>query len=735
MTEALIAAATRLSEAACNDPFSILGPHLVGGTCEVRVFLPGAQAVSLCDHRGTHLATAAELAPGFFVAVQCAGVSESDYQIHVTWPEGRSVFDDAYRFGLILGDVDIHLLVEGNHRNLDEVLGAIPTEVDGVSGVRFAVWAPNAQRVSVIGDFNAWDGRRLPMRLRHACGVWELFVPHLSSGSLYKFEVLGRDGRLLPQKADPLGRSAEVRPATASRVVNIDRVKEASELPLLAGSIDDYPGWPGNSYGEPMCIYEVHLGSWKRVIEEGNRFLTYDELADTLIPYAVEMGFTHLELLPVAEHPFDGSWGYQPVGIYAPTSRFGSPSMFANFVRRAHQSGLGVILDWVPGHFPTDPHGLGEFDGTHLYEHADPRMGLHPDWNTYIYNFGRREVQNFLIANALFWLRRFRVDALRVDAVASMLYLNYGRSDGQWLPNRYGGRENLEAVEFLKRFNEEVFTMVPAATTIAEESTAWPGVSKPTYDGGLGFGYKWNMGWMHDTLEYMRRDPIHRPWHHSLMTFAMVYAYSEHFVLPLSHDEVVHGKGSLLGKMPGDHWQQFANLRAYLGFMYGHPGRKLLFMGAELAQRREWNHDQSLDWDVLDLPEHRGIQNLVRDLNLFYRSTPALHTRDDDPRGFLWSVPDDTLQSVLAFVRRDGSGGAVLVISNFTPVPRFNYRIGVPHAGHWYERINSDAACYGGSNLGNWGGVESEAVPSHGQDQSLRITLPPLATVFLVFQR
>lgn len=734
MTDALIEAASRLKEAICDDPFAILGPHVVGGTCEVRAFLPGAQTVSLCDHKGEHLATAAEVAPGFFVAVQCAGVSESDYQLCVNWPGGRSTFDDAYRFGLVLGDLDMHLLVEGNHKNLDEVLGAIPTQMDGVSGVRFAVWAPNAKRVSIIGDFNSWDGRRLPMRLRHACGVWELFVPHLQEGALYKFEVLGKDGRLLPQKSDPLGRESEVRPATASRVVDGERVKEVREAALQSDLSEATAGWPGSSYSEPMCIYEVHLGSWRRVVEEGNRFLSYDELADTLIPYAVEMGFTHLELLPIAEHPFDGSWGYQPVGLYAPTSRFGSPISFAKFVHRAHQSGLGVILDWVPGHFPTDPHGLGEFDGTHLYEHADPRLGLHPDWDTYIYNFGRREVQNFLIANALFWLRRFRVDALRVDAVASMLYLDYGRPDGQWLANRYGGRENLEAVEFLKRFNEEVFTACPKATTIAEESTAWPGVSKPTYEGGLGFGYKWNMGWMHDTLEYMKLNPVHRRWSHSLMTFAMVYAYSEHFVLPLSHDEVVHGKGSLLNKMPGDHWQQFANLRAYLGFMYGHPGRKLLFMGAELAQRREWNHDQSLDWDVLGQPDHRGVQNLVKDLNLFYRDTRALHAHDDDPKGFLWAVFDDALQSVFAFVRFGDDGEAVLVLSNLTPVPRFNYRIGVPYSGCWRERINTDAACYGGSNLGNWGGVESESVPSHGQSQSLRITLPPLATLFLVLQ-
>ncbi|MGH8161636.1 MAG: 1,4-alpha-glucan branching protein GlgB, partial [Gammaproteobacteria bacterium] len=491
-----------------------------------------------------------------------------------------------------------------------------------------------------------------------------------------------------------------------------------------------------STYDRPVSIYEVHLGSWRRVPEQGMRSLSYDELAEQLVDYATGMGFTHIELLPITEHPFDGSWGYQPLGLYAPTSRFGTPDAFARFVERAHRAGLGVIADWVPAHFPNDAHGLGYFDGTHLYEHSDPRQGFHPDWNTLIYNYGRREVANFLIGNALFWLGQYRLDALRVDAVASMLYLDYSRKPGQWLPNRYGGRENLEAIEFVKRLNELVFTTAPGATTIAEESTDWPGVSRPLYAGGLGFGYKWNMGWMHDTLAYMRENPVHRRWHHNEMTFGLLYAFSENFILPLSHDEVVHGKGSLIAKMPGDFWQQFANLRAYYGFMWGHPGKKLLFMGGEFAQWNEWNHDTSLEWHLLEYAPHQGVQNLVRDLNRLYRELPALHRRDCEGAGFSWVVVDDADQSVFAFLRYGGGDDApVLVVANFTPVPRYGYRVGVPRAGRWREALNSDAAGYGGSNLGNSGGVTAEAIPAHGHAQSLALTLPPLATLILVHEK
>lgn len=731
MGESLQAAATALAAARCADPFAVLGPHRRRQETQVRAYLPDAKWMRLESRAGEPLTEAQELFPGFFVARLPAGVSASAYRLRVEWPGGESVFDDAYRFGPVLGELDIDLIAAGRHSRLYRTLGAHPCGMAGVAGVRFAVWAPNARRVSVVGNFNVWDGRRLPMRVRHDGGVWELFVPQLRVGERYKYEILGADGRLLPQKADPVALAAERPPATASRVYDLGR-------PAPIAAVDTHRAEARaalNAYDRPISIYEVHLGSWRRVPEAGRRYLTYDELAATLVPYVQQMGFTHLELLPVTEHPFDGSWGYQPLGLYAPTSRFGPPEAFARFVRRAHEAGIGVILDWVPGHFPTDPHGLGEFDGTHLYEHADPRRGFHPDWNTYIYNFGRTEVLNYLIANALFWLKYYAIDALRVDAVASMLYLDYSRKPGEWLPNRHGGRENLDAVAFLRCFNERVFGEYPGASTIAEESTAWPGVSRPTYAGGLGFGYKWNMGWMHDTLEYMRKDPVHRRWHHQRMTFGMAYAFSENFILPLSHDEVVHGKGSLLGKMPGDEWQRFANLRAYYGFMYGHPGKKLLFMGGEFAQRHEWNHDTSLDWHLSAEPAHRGVQNLVRDLNCLYRELPALHVRDFDPGGFQWAVLDDADRSIFAFVRYGGPDDPpVLVVSNFTPVPRTGYRIGVPRGGYWRERINTDAAGYGGGNVGNRGGAGATPTPSHGRAQSVVLTLPPLATLFLVYE-
>ncbi|MGH8427416.1 MAG: 1,4-alpha-glucan branching protein GlgB [Gammaproteobacteria bacterium] len=723
---ALAQSAATLAAGEYSDPFAILGPHAVDGTTEVRVFQPGARAVTLVDRAGRALVAAAERYPGFF----CAELprNRKDYRLRVAWPGSDSVFDDVYRFGLVLGDLDVHLLAEGTHRETHACLGAHPRVMDGVAGTGFAVWAPNAQRVSVVGDFNSWDGRRLAMRLRHTCGVWELFVPQVHEGALYKYEIRGPHGELLPLKADPVALAAEHPPHTASKVFDLGRLHIADEDWLARRAAQ-------TSYNEPVSIYEVHLGSWQRVPEEDNRRLTYDELGEQLVGYAKEMGFTHIELLPITEHPFDGSWGYQPLGLYAPTSRFGSPEAFAGFVERAHAADIGVIADWVPAHFPNDAHGLGWFDGTHLYEHADPRQGFHPDWNTLIYNYGRREVTNFLIGNALFWLKRYHLDALRVDAVASMLYLDYSRKPGQWLPNRYGGRENLEAIAFLKRMNELVFAEAPGATTAAEESTDWPGVSHPIYAGGLGFGYKWNMGWMHDTLAYMREDPVHRRWHHNQMTFGLLYAFSENFILPLSHDEVVHGKGSLIGKMPGDDWQKFANLRAYYGFMFGHPGKKLLFMGGEFAQWREWNHDASLDWHLLDYAPHRGVQNLVRDLNRSYREWPALHRRDCEGAGFEWVVADDADQSVFAFLRHgEASDAPVLVISNFTPVPRHAYRIGVPRAGRWREVLNTDAATYGGSNLGNAGGVEATPVAAHGHGQSVSLTLPPLATCFFVHE-
>jgi 1,4-alpha-glucan branching enzyme len=567
------------------------------------------------------------------------------------------------------------------------------------------------------------------MRRHPGAGLWEIFIPGLSPGERYKYEIKGESGAVLPLKADPYAFAAERPPQTASVVCDLGN-----------------PAWQDgawmaerrrrNERSAPISIYEVHLGSWRRKVEEGNRYLTYRELAEQLVPHATDMGFTHIELLPISEYPFDGSWGYQPTGLFAPTSRFGTPEDFRAFVEAVHGAGLGLYLDWVPGHFPTDPHGLGNFDGTHLYEHADPRQGMHKDWNTLIYNYGRREVANFLLGNALFWLGRYHVDGLRVDAVASMLYLDYSRSEGEWVPNRFGGRENLEAIAFLRRLNAVAYERHPGIATIAEESTAWPMVSRPTHLGGLGFGYKWNMGWMHDTLDYMSRDPVYRSHHHNRLTFGLLYAFTENFVLPLSHDEVVHGKASLLGKMPGDRWQRFANLRVYYTFMVGHPGKKLLFMGAEFAQEREWNHDASLDWHLLDDPAHAGIRRLVRDLNTLYRGVPALHARDCEAEGFEWIDADDGENSVLSFLRRGGPGDpSAVVVCNFTPVPRRGYRVGVPAGGFYREALNSDAAAYGGSNIGNGGGIAAEAVPWHGRPFSLALTLPPLGGLILIAER
>jgi 1,4-alpha-glucan branching enzyme len=562
------------------------------------------------------------------------------------------------------------------------------------------------------------------MRLRRECGVWELFLPGVAIGALYKYEIRTHHGQVLPARADPYALQAELRPATASQVGQLPAKVTPSAQRQAANALD-----------APVSIYEVHLGSWRRMAEDDNRWLTWDELADTLVPYAQDMGFTHLELLPVSEHPFDGSWGYQPIGMYAPTSRFGDAAGFGRLVARCHEAGIGLILDWVPAHFPSDAHGLANFDGTHLYEYADPREGFHNDWNTLIYNLGRTEVSNFLVGNALYWLERFGVDGLRVDAVASMLYRDYSRKAGEWIPNEFGGRENLEAIAFLKRVNEVVGVECPQAITLAEESTAFPAVSRPTYAGGLGFHYKWNMGWMHDTLAYMARDPIYRRHHQGEMTFSLVYAFNENFVLPISHDEVVHGKGSLLTKMPGDRWQQFANVRAFLGYMFGHPGKKLLFMGCEFAQEREWNHDHSLDWHLLDNPAHAGVQRLTRDLNALYRTTPALYQQDFVPQGFEWMDHSDAAHSVLAFARHGlDASSFTLVVCNFTPQVQQDYRLGVPKAGVYREVLNTDSAQYGGSNVAATpGSALSEASPWHDKPHSITLTLPPLSTVFLTW--
>jgi 1,4-alpha-glucan branching enzyme len=707
-----------------GDPFAVLGPHAYGAVVQVRCFLPGAAAVQVvagarawplnCTHTD-----------GVFEGDTALQGLAPHYQLRVRWADGNeSLIEDPYRFGTVLGEMDVWLLAEGTHLRPYEILGAHPRTLDGVPGCAFAVWAPNASRASVVGDFNHWDGRRHPMRLRRECGVWELFLPGVQPGARYKFELLARDGRLLPQKADPYARRSELRPATASVVATMPPPAPPSAQRARANALD-----------APMSIYEVHLGSWRRKPEQGNRWLNWDELADELVPYAQEMGFTHLELLPVSEHPFDGSWGYQALGLFAPTARFGEPEGLRRFIARAHAAGLGVLLDWVPAHFPADAHGLAQFDGTHLYEYADRREGFHNDWHTLIYNFGRTEVRNFLVGNALYWLERFDVDGLRVDAVASMLYRDYSRKPGEWIPNVLGGRENLEAISFVKRANEVIGGERPQAVTLAEESTAFPAVSRPTYAGGLGFHFKWNMGWMHDTLQYLRRDPIHRPFHHGEMTFGLVYAFNENFVLPLSHDEVVHGKGSLLQKMPGDRWQQFANLRAYYGFMWGHPGKKLLFMGGEFGQQAEWNHDQSLDWHLLQYPDHAGLQRLVRDLNHLYQASPALYSQDFSAAGFEWIDHEDAQRSLLSFVRKGRDGPLMLVLSNFAPTVHHGLRLGVPAAGRWVERLNTDSQHYGGSNVGTpLGAAQSEAVPSHGRAQSLVIDVPPLATVFFEWQ-
>jgi 1,4-alpha-glucan branching enzyme len=709
------------------DPFAVLGPHPEGKDLIVRAFVPGAATLSVRPADGTAAIPMTRVADeGFFEAKVPGRKLPFSYVLSAANDAATWELCDPYAFGPVLGPMDDYLLIEGTHRTLYERLGAHLMTHEGVAGVHFAVWAPNATRVSVVGDFNAWDGRQHQMRKRIDSGLWEIFAPDVGEGIAYKYEIVSRDGTLQPLKADPFGFGAEMRPSTASVITKIDNYVWRDEIHRAV-----HTGLEPRR--TPISTYEVHLGSWMRADgPDGDRFLTWDELADKLIAYVVDMGFTHLELLPVSEHPLDASWGYQPIGLFAPTRRFGDPHGFARFVDAAHRAGIGIILDWVPAHFPTDIHGLAHFDGEALYEHPDPRKGFHPDWNTAIFDFGRREVANILLANALFWLDVYHIDALRVDAVASMLYLDYSRQPGEWLPNWDGTNDNRDAVAFLRTVNELAYGTRPGIMTIAEESTAWPGVSAPTSAGGLGFGFKWNMGWMHDTLEYMSRDPIHRRHHHSEMTFGLLYAFTENFILPLSHDEVVHGKGSLLTRMPGDDWQQFANLRAYFGFMWGHPGKKLLFMGQEFAQRAEWNFNQSLDWHLLGSDYHRGVQGLVRDLNRIYRETPALYSRDCEPEGFRWIVGDDADQSVFAWLRYGDAGDApVAVISNMTPIPRHGYRLGLPVAGRWAEILNSDATAYGGSGIGNSGEVWANDEPSHGLPASAAVTLPPLATIFL----
>ncbi|MGC6406561.1 1,4-alpha-glucan branching protein GlgB [Bisgaard Taxon 45] len=709
------------------DPFSVLGMHETENGIEIRALLPDASRVVVINNETQKAVGELDCADdrGFFVTVIPKTRTFFAYQLQVFWGTESQIIEDPYRFHPMIADLDNWLLSEGSHLRPYEVLGAHFMECDGVSGVNFRLWAPNAKRVSVVGDFNYWDGRRHPMRFHQKSGVWELFLPKASLGQLYKFELIDCHGQLR-LKADPYAFSSQLRPDTASQISVLPEI-----VPMTAQRRK------ANQFDQPISIYEVHLGSWRRNLEN-NFWLDYDQIADELIPYVKEMGFTHIEFLPISEFPFDGSWGYQPLGLYSPTSRFGTAEGFKRLIEKAHEAGINVILDWVPGHFPSDTHGLAAFDGTALYEHADPREGYHQDWNTLIYNYGRNEVRNFLSSNALYWLERFGLDGIRVDAVASMIYRDYSRAEGEWIPNQYGGRENLEAIEFLKHTNWKIDSEAQGALSIAEESTSFAGVTKPSKEGGLGFHFKWNMGWMNDTLSYMQKDPVYRQYHHDQMTFGMVYQYSENFVLPLSHDEVVHGKCSLLGKMPGDAWQKFANLRAYYGYMWGYPGKKLLFMGNEFAQGREWNYQESLDWFLLEEAHggrwHQGVQLLVKDLNHLYQQHAPLFELDGSPEGFDWLVVDDRQNSVFAFERRSKNGERIIVVSNFTPVPRHGYRFGVNMAGNYVEILNTDSAFYQGSNVGNCGEVSSEMIESHGRAQSICVSIPPLATIYLKYQ-
>ena len=714
------AALDALVEGRHGDPFALLGVHRHRRGRIVRCFQPGAAGIEMLGASGESLGEMRRVHPhGLFTAPLPA--RKRRYCLRVVRPDGsHRLVEDPYRFPSTLSEIDRYLLGEGSDQRIYDKLGAHLSVLGGVRGTRFAVWAPNASRVSVVGDFNDWDGRVLPMRLHPGNGIWELFVPGVGHGERYKFELLDRRGNLLPLKADPFARFHEGPPGNACLVHSSHYAWRD------AGWQAQRPSTP--RLDRPVSIYEVHLGSWRRKPEAHNRCLSYRELAAELVPYVTELGYTHIELLPVTEHPFAGSWGYQPIGLFSPTQRFGDPDDFRYFVDACHQAGLGVIVDWVPAHFPRDEHGLCRFDGTALYEHEDPRKGEHAEWGTLVFNFGRREVVNYLIGSALYWIEAFHIDGLRVDAVASMLYLDYSRKDGDWLANEHGGNENLEAVAFLQRLNTALHAH--RAVSYAEESTAWPAVSRPVDQGGLGFTYKWNMGWMHDTLVYMSEDSVHRKHHHDKMTFGLIYAFDENFVLPLSHDEVVHGKGSLLGRMPGDDWQRFANLRAYFGSLFAHPGKKLLFMGSEIAQHDEWCHDRSLDWHLLEQAPHRGVQALVRDLNRLYRATPALYERDFVAEGFEWLHREDRDNSVFAWLRRDRHGGYAICIANFTPVIREGYRLGVPELKPHVEWLNTDDRRYGGSGVGN-DGLDARPVPAQGRPASIELRLPPLATLII----
>jgi 1,4-alpha-glucan branching enzyme len=708
------------------DPHAVLGAHPSKNGVRVRAFRPEAKSVAVLVDGADPVELKLAHVAGVFEGVVKGAELPLRYTLAVRYPDGGDFrIDDPYRFPPTLGDVDLHLIGEGHHERLWDRLGAHVTEIDGVAGTAFAVWAPSARSVSVVGDFNSWDGRLNPMRSMGSSGVWELFVPAAGAGTRYKFEIRTQAGELA-LKADPLAFETEHPPATNSIVHRSKYVWSDGEWIAQRAETDPLGG--------PMSVYEVHLGSWRLNPLEGNRALTYEELADELAAYVNDLGFTHVELLPVMGHPFAGSWGYQVTSYYAPTPRYGSPDEFKAFVQRMHDHGIGVILDWVPAHFPKDSWALAKFDGTALYEHADPRRGEHPDWGTLVFNFGRNEVRNFLLSNARFWADEYHVDGIRVDAVASMLYLDYSRKAGEWIPNQFGGREDLDAVAFLKELNEQLFAHEPGIISAAEESTAWPGVSRPTYVGGLGFGFKWNMGWMHDTLGYFQHDPIHRRFHHHELTFSLMYAFSENFVLPLSHDEVVHGKGSLLSKMPGDRWQQLANLRSLYAYMWAHPGKKLLFMGGEFAQEAEWSQERSLDWHLLEDAGHGGVQNLVRELNTVYRAQPALWERDFEGAGFYWIDPNDADNNIVVFARvgLDPAKTVLVVAANLSPVPRQGHRVGLPKPGRWLEALNTDAAAHGGSNFGNGGSVQAEAIPWMGQPYSAEVNLPPLGVIWLV---
>jgi 1,4-alpha-glucan branching enzyme len=711
------------------SPHSILGAHPTPKGVIVRAFRPGADKIMLLIDGEAPRPMTKHLPVGFFEIL----VSERDqvfpYKLEVHYPNGNvCTIIDPYTFLPTLGDVDLYLFGEGKHETIYEKLGAHPRQLGNVAGISFAVWAPNAESVSVVGDFNYWDGRLHQMRVLGSSGIWEIFIPDLNPDHLlYKFEIRTKDKTIL-HKADPYAFFSEVPPKTAS-IVHKSHYQFNDHHWMQTRAAN-------NSFNSPISIYEVHVGSWRRVPHDNHRSLTYRELAEQLADYVTEMGFTHVEFLPMKGHPFGGSWGYQVTSYYAPTARFGDPDDVRYLVDHLHQRGIGVILDWVPAHFPKDAFALGRFDGTALYEHMDPKQGEHPDWGTYIFNYGRNEVRNFLTANALFWMKEYHIDGLRADAVASLLYLDYSRKEGEWIPNRYGGRENIEAINFLKELNELVHSRLSGIMMVAEESTAWPGVSRPTYTGGLGFGFKWNMGWMHDTLLYFSKDPIHRRYHHNNLTFGLLYAWAENFILPLSHDEVVHGKGSLISKMPGDFWQKFANLRALYGYMWAHPGKKLLFMGGEIGQWSEWDYDQSLDWHLLQYPEHKGLQTLVRDLNKIYKEHPALWEADSDPATFQWIDANDADDNVISFIRHAPvTGGQIVCICNLSPVVRKNYRIGLPKGGWYREILNTDSEVYGGSNVGNGGGIMAEPVPSHWYQYSGQLTLPPLATVWFEVPR